>query len=160
MVFLSLTVIQLAFSLTEGNQLQNLINFARGEGRPPGGGGGRSGSAAGRSGSGAGSAPPEGAAVRSGSVLSLAAPAVSSSFPQHQAFIPPPIPFAGTVTYVIPYQDVWTNTVRYTGYFIPASGLFPQPFLNIGIGHRVGKSSFLSFKNHVIFDHIFASKTY
>jgi hypothetical protein len=110
-VFLSLTLIQLAFSLTEGNQLQNLINFARGEGRPPGGAGGRTGSAAGRSGSvagnaaghsgsGAGSAapvPPGGAAGRSGSALSLAAPA-ATSFPQQKAFIPPPIPFAGTVT--------------------------------------------------------------
>ena len=88
-VFLSLTLIQLAFSLTEGNQLQNLINFARGEGRPPGGAGGRTGSAA--------PVPPGGAAGRSGSALSLAAPAVSS-FPQQQAFIPPPIPFAGIVT--------------------------------------------------------------
>jgi hypothetical protein len=97
-VFLSLTLVQLAFSLTEGNQLQNLINFARGEGRPPGGAGGRSGSAAERSGSDAGSAgPPGGAAGRSGSALSLAAP-VASSFPQQQAFIPPPIPFAGTAT--------------------------------------------------------------
>jgi len=96
-VFLSLTLIQLVISLTEGNQLQNLINFARGEGRPPGAAGGRSGSAVGRSGSGAGSAAPGGAAGRSGSALSLAAPAVSS-FPQQQAFIPPPIPFAGTVT--------------------------------------------------------------
>ena len=103
-VFLSLTLIQLVISLTEGNQLQNLIKFARGEGRPPGGAAGQSGSAAGRSGSaagrpgsGAGSAAPEGAAGRSGSVLSLAAPA-TSSFPQQQAFIPPPIPFAGIVT--------------------------------------------------------------
>jgi len=65
----------------EGNQLQNLINFARGDGRPPPG---SSGSVAGRAGSEAG---------RFGDALSLAAPA--SPLPPQQALIPPPIPFAG-----------------------------------------------------------------
>ena len=83
-VLLVSLVLHLLLGNVNGSQLQNLINFVRGDGQPLAG---RSAADAGRSAADAG---------RSAAVLALAAP---SAQPQAQ-YVPPPIPFAGVYTYV------------------------------------------------------------
>jgi hypothetical protein len=105
-------VIQLAVSTSVTcNQLQNLINFARGEGQPPPG---RPPTATGRQ-----------EAVNRGGVLSLAAPAAVPPPPN----ILPPIPFAGnykcTLTIQL-YMSVYCMYILLTSTIINFGYLYIQ----------------------------------